>query len=421
MDPMEKIHLFLLLTAVFAVSCNHDQFCSDPSDLSHSASVITIDEALSVLNEALATINPVTKSGDAPQIDEILTISQQDIRQNGNSTELVYVVNFAEDEGFALLSADSRLPDQIIAIVENGSMDSHLKIQNRNRLETKGALFSDSSTLFLENLLRRYLINGDGGEDDNDDDDDGDYSSPDINEKIDTGSGSGSSSQSPILRLLWDQIEPFNNLSPMKSGVRCYAGCVPVALGMILTHNRFPTTYTIGGHVLNWDEMGEMHTYYDRWNEVGKDDVAMLLSDIGKWCNAVYTKDWTFATPASAKNYMESVGYSNATLHSSYDENEVLPMLWDGKPVFIAALPDLISLFFDKHDAGHAWVIDGYFKMPEILLMHCNWGWGGICNGYYASRVFDTKKGAVITDSKYGDSDAKGGIDMDWWFRVITY
>ncbi len=49
-------------------------------------------------------------------------------------------------------------------------------------------------------------------------------------------------------------------------------------------------------------------------------------------------------------------------------------------------------------------------------------GWyGGKANGYYASGLFDTKRGAVEYDEKdipeFGKSDSK----FSWLFNVITY
>lgn len=61
---------------------------------------------------------------------------------------------------------------------------------------------------------------------------------------------------------------------------------------------------------------------------------------------------------------------------------------------------------------GHAWVVDGYreteTKIPHTnnddyqydYYLHCNWGWGGIADGYYkyANSMglfdFDTTHGA---------------------------
>jgi hypothetical protein len=66
--------------------------------------------------------------------------------------------------------------------------------------------------------------------------------------------------------------------------------------------------------------------------------------------------------------------------------------------------------------SGHAWVVDGcigyrqlvrVYNSNEVLLreyylyrnlVHCNWGWEGVCDGYYETSVFDLNNGAIIPD-----------------------
>jgi hypothetical protein len=61
--------------------------------------------------------------------------------------------------------------------------------------------------------------------------------------------------------------------------------------------------------------------------------------------------------------------------------------------------------------SGHAWVIDDYhvgsetftsggklFQRP-VYLVHCNLGWGGWGNGWYADGLFDTRSRTTIDDT----------------------
>lgn len=67
---------------------------------------------------------------------------------------------------------------------------------------------------------------------------------------------------------------------------------------------------------------------------------------------------------------MQNIGYTNATKHVGYDENDIVPMILAGKPVFIAAISGVVD--------GHAWVIDGIMRQSKGSetreLLHCNWG-----------------------------------------------
>lgn len=416
---MKHFLLIFFVSAFIAVSCttNEIPFYHD------SSSIIPVDEALATLNNAISALEFQTKSGYFREIAEIITVAKGDIISKGSNEELVYVVNYMDDQGFALLAADRRLPDPIIAIVENGTMDKHLKIHNASK--KKGASLQDSSSLFIENLLNGYIIcnegGGEGGDDENDNEGGGD------------GGGNGGSGGSstwntyatvdPMMRFHWGQSSPFNMYCPTSSGTTCPTGCVPVALAMILTYNSYPNTLTLNGHTLSWTLMNEAYYYSEGYlhnispNHYGVQDVAYFMWQIGVFCDTFYTSGWSFTFPEDAKDFMQNIGYTNATKHVGYDENDIVPMILAGKPVFIAAISGVVD--------GHAWVIDGIMRQRKGSetreLLHCNWGWYGSHNGFYASGVFDTTQGPVAVDPEYGDSNTTGSYDFDWWYRIITY
>ena len=101
-------------------------------------------------------------------------------------------------------------------------------------------------------------------------------------------------------------------------------------------------------------------------------------------------------------------------------------------PVFIGALA--------SSNHGHAWVIDGYLNYENIiktyngpttllktntvnkLFVHCNWGWQDTDkNGYYASKVFDTRKGPADLNGYPAATRGVNTKNYTWWFRIVTY
>ena len=247
---MKMKHCFLvwLLSALLTVACTTNEI----PVVQETSSTIPIDEAVATLNNALSVLKPQTKSGASREIAEVLTVAKNDIIAKASDEKIAYVVNFKDDQGFALLAANRSLPDPIIAIVENGTMDKHLKIHSV--LETKGATSQDTSNVFIENLIHSYICNegGGGGGDDDNDNDEGNGGEGGGN-----GGGGGSSTWStyytvdPMLRFYWGQDEPFNMYCPIKSGEVCPTGCVPVALAMIITYNCYPTSLTMNGRTLS--------------------------------------------------------------------------------------------------------------------------------------------------------------------------
>lgn len=273
-------------------------------------------------------------------------------------------------------------------------MDKNLKIHSAP--ETKGSSSQDSSNVFIENLLNGYIIcnegGGEGGDDDNDNEGGGEGGG-------NGGGGGGSSTWStyytvdPMLRFHWGQSSPFNMYCPTSSGITCPAGCVPVALAMIITYNSHPTSLTMNGHTLSWSFMNEAYYYDDGYlhntssSHYGVQDVSYFMRQIGDYCDTYYTSGWSFTVPEDAKDFMQDIGYTNATKHIGYDEDDIVPMILAGKPVFIAAISGVLD--------GHAWVIDGIIGQSKDSetreLLHCNFFFGGgygSHNGFYASGVF---------------------------------
>ena len=217
----------------------------------------------------------------------------------------------------------------------------------------------------------------------------------------------------------WCQWQPFNTATPMR-GIfnrgRSPVGCVPLALGQIMAHNGFPNR-SWNGRSASWNDIRQFAFWEDGASATNTGlTVAAMLYYTGCSVNARYARNFTFALPVNAACFLQRQGYRNVRLHRGYNEIEIMRMVGDRKPVFIAAISGLVN--------GHAWVIDGYQITirgnTRQVLLHCVWGWRGQANGWYASGIFNTRDGAVIPTNPPGTSPTFSG-NYTWWFRIITY
>ena len=133
----------------------------------------------------------------------------------------------------------------------------------------------------------------------------------------------------------------------------------------------------------------------------------------------------TFATPQRVLECLRDLGYNQIHKCNGYSLTQIKNMLYDHKPVFIAAL---------GLGGGHAWVIDGIktrtiqdenseTESREQVLLHCNWGWDGSSNGYYESKIFDTIDGTVEYDEYSANASQLSLLENEYsfWFRILTY
>jgi len=208
----------------------------------------------------------------------------------------------------------------------------------------------------------------------------------------------------------WNQKSPFNDKAPLLEGednreetgdqgdgVRCAAGCVPVALAEVLAWHGSPVrgdgaTLTV---YRNSEQYGTvtLDTEYD-WTGIRKiknledtlnvsarviDNLAQLLLDCGALVKAEYGKSTSAYEDDIVSAFSEHMGYSNASLQkaSKYSSSE-----WTDKVVSEIYYRPLL-FFGETQSSGHAFVADGYATYQRTDYIHFNFGWGSQYNGYY--------------------------------------
>lgn len=125
-------NLFIILTSlVLITSCQEDVISVQSSDEQKdtvSPYNIPLDSALSYLNEFLnETPSSISRHMDNRTIEYVYPIKNKAIAKSRNSItdneNIVYVANFANNQGYAILAADNRISEKIIAVTEEGSMN----------------------------------------------------------------------------------------------------------------------------------------------------------------------------------------------------------------------------------------------------------------------------------------------------------
>ena len=198
----------------------------------------------------------------------------------------------------------------------------------------------------------------------------------------------------------WSQHAPYNNKVPYYvtgTNKRVVVGCYAVAVGQLMAFHKKPTTY-------NWSLL----TSYPMISPgSGANEVSRLLYDIAVAGNTTYSTD---APTGSGSTYTENIisgidrmGYTANQIYLGSEGGSSLPIREEIKtykrPVLYSAT---------SPTAGHIWVIDAvisyerwyYYQVShsgpgwggtisvtrcraQCNLMHCNWGWGGDCDGWY--------------------------------------
>ena len=391
---MKKINYFLVfvscLTLHGLISCTEDAI----SPVLDSENVLDIDElsnpyrvtADCAKEQAIAfasQMQTVTRlKGVNNEVESVIPWLSKDIWTNdktrGNASvgnlpdTALYIVNMKNKGGYALVSADSRVPG-VMAFIENGSFSPEDEITNPGfRTFLNG----------LEAFLSREMSN-----------------TPSLPQGSNDPYYVFSITKEPMLTTNWGQRSPYNNYCFTPSGSHAPAGCEAIAIAQIAAYYEWPDSYN--NHTYDWESILTSDTV-DPNNSVASNSVAHLVHDIGVLVDMDYNVNGSGATFDDVMDCWDAFNY--------FYEPRTLPTfeavdstLQEDCPVFYCGMNFNLG-------AGHAWVIDGSavqrgfvrifgpsgmltetIEILHLSFVHCNWGWNGIDNGYFLFGAFNSQ------------------------------
>jgi hypothetical protein len=226
------------------------------------------------------------------------------------------------------------------------------------------------------------------------------------------GSGKGlSTGVAPLLNTYWDQEPYYNQLCPFcaADNQRAVTGCSATAMAQIMkfwnfppqgsgyygyncSQPNYPNNYgnlsaNFGGTTYNWAAMPDSL-------KSNNTAIATLMYHCGVAVSMQYGDDnqggsgsYLLSSDVSSTRHSAQMAYSNYfnynpnTLNGVHETNfssaawlnMIEAELSLGHPIQYAGT--------DPGEGGHTWVCDGY---DANNLLHMNWGWSGLDNGYYS-------------------------------------
>lgn len=199
-----KRFLGLAIISLFVASCHKDtEIATSSEGLSNNQPAqneyaISEEEALSNLEEFMHEFDASGTRSVGPRIVQSITPIKYNsfVTRNNTSVDcenLLYVANFDNNQGYAILAGDSRISDPVIAVVDNGSLSdatvySAIELMNMERRifdgypttgpgfyttpETGNEIFMNPNTVTLydetvgDTLVGNFLLDDIGSETD---------------------------------------------------------------------------------------------------------------------------------------------------------------------------------------------------------------------------------------------------------------
>lgn len=424
------VYCTLILTlSLSCIACS--QMTEPESYLGVSNTTIPIDHALRSMEKLIDLKVIPTRTGTANQYSVSVVggkdfgIETKSANDNSIPDTLLYIVNFGGEQGFSILSGDTRIKTSVYCLTEKGSISSEDFINAYHFMhDTNQEATYNLESVFVPSLILASVlpdIRGDGGEGGDDDEDHDDLLTTMMKEwDGELHVGLGYIKVGPYVKTKWGQsIEPLNSL--LNNGL---VGCVAIAIGQIIVANKYSNTLVFDGVTCNLDTL-ETVRHYSHPDSLSTPFSANACNQAAHFITFLRSSDLlnmtdNGATDEDAANAFEYLGYDNVEIignnysFTPFMSGKVIDMVNNHYPIYVAGT--------DQTSGGHAWVVDGYFYTSGLLLFHVNWGWNGYRDGYYDYGIFDSGRSHYADIAVDGNNSFYGPeYNFSYNFAMIEY
>lgn len=402
---LELIISIILLLCVTSCS-DSDSFKIETTATSTFTNKRTLDEAISIAQNSISLLESDIQTRSAYKMENkkvdlknVHIIKQNSFTRSVNNANdtLLYIINFENKGGFAVISANNDT-EGLLMITEEGEYNADIakEIPGMGILMRNAINYVCSTNVTTRGGISPYA------------------NIPEA--RFDTVE---------VARCLpklgmqkWGQTYPEGLMCP-----NGYTGCAPLALTEVLSYfgqpKKMALTYPnadVDTLNIDWNDIkrhfvsgingdtNAVSTFYECY---ASNDAHLTLAKICRQAGEELLASYEFDTDSTeagtgalavlAPQQMRKYGYTGTTF--SYTANCLKNRLDDGYMVIMTGVDTR------RGNIGHAWVVDGYKKLKISrynirygylegysfrLYNHINWGWNGMCNGYFSDEVFST-------------------------------
>lgn len=391
---MKKKQLLIVavLTSIIA-SCSTDIEPALTNEQSVNDYSLSLEESLSRVLPLLTEAEGQPTRSAERKIKSSETITLSGTRSSVLGGDEYYLVNFDNNQGFAIVAADKRaIP--VLGFSPEGQFSYEEAVSNPN--------FNYYLEQFSE--LNQDVVNNEI------------YP---MDPPIDWSKFTMSHVIFPLIPKSNRCINQTGTFSTYCKG--SHAGCVPVAMATYMSYFKQPSSYK--SYKFNWDEMTTADNRVDSiLCQEGKLGIARLLSLLGQPENLNVSIDggvYQWELDDLIKRTFKNFGYQEGVLEYFTSDR--------GMKALRKKCPILINGLGRSSMTGHSWVIDGamikkyspVLNLPSEYFFHCIWGWGGFQNGYYNFTQFRFPEGDGFEPTELMTHQMNGyqGLHMMYDFK----
>ena len=409
---MRKLLLNLALFSMLLAGCQKAENSAEVEILPAKQSPrLTYQEAVAVAQKGISWLEKSEKTRGKKGVRSINHSNTKAVvggttRSGEGADTLMYVFNFDNNEGFAMV-ATARDSEQLIAVTEQGNYTPGVDTDNEGF-----NMFARAAEEYVSTLA---VTPGPGQIDPG-----GPFYKIEYQEEYDT--------VGPLVATKWGQNGYYGDLCPNH-----LSGCVATAVAQIMVYHQHPASIPLTF------EGAPMPTLIPDWEEIAA-HVTPNSCSCGIFDNDIHTQISCLCREIGERSFMNynnpqvssavdeivpytlsSLGYSTASTDlADYNIQTILSNINNNQPVYMRGRNTAAEV-------GHAWVVDGCITYTQMFITyislasnngpwrideiryrytyypHCNWGWHGSCDGFFNDGVFNVAN-AYQYDSSIGNT-----------------
>lgn len=377
-----KKSIYLIFSILFLISCTDD--ISDLSNIRKFSQQEIKDIAIKAYFDCFIQNS---RQNTKVEIKEVLPVANRQHRSFHQDT-LMYVVNFEDDLGFAIVSS-SPYTTPLLGISDQGNYDPSRDVDCGNF-----EVFMTNAENYVTNAFVREPVLIDS------------LAPPLVFPNC-----------PPKLHVSWGQEFPYGK--DFRNGT---AGCSNIATAQIMSYFKYPQTmvikngksnYTLS---LDWDEIC-LHKKTD--TDCNEHNATATHNTIGAFIRQIGRDNFSDDTESDATYTDDINALRSLHLNGYYCSSWQSFSFFDYKNYldndYLVYLQGYTTRYYEE---GHDWIMDGYkvlstlsYGPPLRLNTYCHYNWGadGRYNGYFLDGVFcvsnafqyDNETGSSTIDFRY--------------------
>ena len=443
---------FISMLFLLGVACSQDDSLTATVDpvpeggRNANPYTVTVEEALANLDQVLAQIDGETRAGGmrrAVSVDRVKAADVCDLTRSEAALDvedLLYVVSFGEGNGSAVLGADKRVT-QVMAVLDETVLTAEDFVRNSTRSSNIELDDSDLQTYLTNSMIdlaREDVLTTTDFE---------------IIEPVPMKPGPKFTTeicdellQTPLTATKWGQSAPFNNQCPYKTNSttqRKPAGCGPIAIAQLLAFYQYPENNNVSSFNCPWSLLNQCNypTDPEDFPSQAATYLALYIRGLGIQMGTNYGDTGSNTSSANMIAFLNSIGVSAISLEWT-EGSGVTSIVVNRISVEKEPVP-IIGFYGTQSNECHIWLLDGMHQYTKYVYMqlygefgylpkelvtqssvrffHCNYGWEGLCDGYYTHQLYDTTDELQdeYIDTSVGDYKGVGGYNFNK--RMVIY